>query len=394
MSFLDHFDDITNYIVESKTGIYTSVNMFGFDSVGYSNNTIGPVNFWVSKRIDESLETSSFCLELSKPLVITYEAYSFDDISFATQCIGYAIDNNYDSVIIETVDTKYAISVNLDYGYREDYIVEVKGKAPARGIRIDVLLANTGKLSPDRVDRAMKDLNKTPPKITSVKEGQGQKYFRAEYKFKSKGSPHNQMGYADISQNKKHCDELFCSCSDFFYRLYAPYVKVGLATWRVPPTYRSKQNMNNKRGVAHNHKWTEKTNDAGKLFLCKHLWAFLAYYVTGQVGGSELSDEEIDSVISSYFKDVDGDGEEESIQTDFEKAFGKLLMRQAGKGDIKHLAKPLSGKKSKLPRKPKATDKPVEPTTDFEDMLSDIDKKIQDKIDTDQEGVNDDKENR
>ena len=74
----------------------------------------------------------------------------------------------------------------------------------------------------------------------------------------------------------------------------------------------------------------------GKLFLCKHLWAFLAYYVAGDAGNMELSDEEIDEIINQYFDDVDGDGDEEVVDSEFMKAFGKLYVGQQGK-EIEHI---------------------------------------------------------
>jgi len=373
MSFIDHFNDISYHINESKTGIYNSINVYGYDSYGYVNGELGPINFWSSDRINEDLEDRSFCIGRDNPLVIKSSEYQIDDLYFATKCVGYAVEHGYDSVIIETDNTKFVITIDFDDS--SDYLLEAKPlkgkrlskdikqelsrqkklrdnptankpkpgtvkrpkKAPPQGIKIDVLLANTGKLSPDRVERAMKGMQKQPPKLTGVTEIQGMKYFRAEYNFKSSGSDKRQMGYADISQNKEYCKELFCSCSDWFYRCYSVYVAAGLSTWNVPPKFKAKQ-KNSVVRAPHNHHWTVNTNPAGKLFLCKHLWAFLAYYVTGSVGNVELSDEEIDDIINQYFADVDGDGDEERIETDFEKAIGKLYMGQKGK-DIE---KPLS----------------------------------------------------
>lgn len=401
MSFIDHFNSVSDHIIESKTGTYVSMNMYGFDSMGYVKGELGPVNFWASNRVNEHFEQDTFCVGISNPLVVKSDDYTLEDLYFATRCVGYAVENGYDSVIIETSQTKYAITINFEDS--SDYLFEADGdtpstkntpkkgtipttskKAPPTGIRVDVLLANTGKLSPKRVERAMKGMRKTPPKITGVKEIQGDKYFRAEYNFKSNGSPQNQLGYADVSQNKEYCTQLFCTCSDFFYRLYAPYVKAGLSTWNVPPSFKSKHGptagSGGKRGTPHNHHWTVDTNPEGKLFLCKHLWAFIAYYVAGDVGSSELSDEEIEDIISKHFADVDDDGEEERVSTDFEKAFGKLYMGQKGKG-IKHVAKPLVGKKPKPVRK----NVDVKPKDDFQDILSQIDKNIKDTPEVDNE---------
>ena len=368
MSFIDHYNNMSDMINESKTGEYTSLDVFGHDSEAYKNDELGPVNFWFTTQIDERLESTPYKIGLHNPLVVRNNDFDMNDLYFSTKCVGYATEHEYDSVVIETMTTDIVITIDFDMSRSiNTYLMEAKplagkqiaperrkelarqqanvrkptankpkpgavkrpAKAPPQGIRVDVLLANTGKLSPDRVSRAMKGMRKQPPKLTSAKEVQDQRYFRAEYNFRSAGSKKTQMGYADISQNKVFCNELFCTCSDFFYRLYAPYVAAGLSTWNIPPKFKAKQRGNVVR-APHNHHWTVITNPQGKLFLCKHLWAFLAYYVAGDAGNTELTDEEIADVISQYFGDVDSDGEEEELASDFEKAFGKLHQGQKG----------------------------------------------------------------
>jgi len=369
MSFMDHFNDIdiSDIVNEDYSGIPCKFGMYG-----YGNDNI--VNFFASERIDEN--SNIFYLELNNPLFLKFEEYNLSDSYFATKCVGYAVENFYDSVVIESAKCNYIITVNMD---NSEYLTEAPKnkplsgkripmakkkeiaqrnalrknppppkptankpksgvikrpkKAPQEGIKIDVLLSNTGKLSPQRVERAMKEINKKPPTLSGVKEVQGKKYFRAEYNFKSKKSQFRQMGYGDISQDRQYCKEMFCSCSDFFYRLYAPYVAAGLSTWNLPPKYKSKQSQTVNK-APHNQHWTVQSNPQGKLFLCKHLWAFLGYYITGKTGGVELSDEEIESVINKYFVDVDDDGDEEIIDTPFSKAMGKLYANRDKDKDI------------------------------------------------------------
>jgi len=364
MSFKDHFNSIYDLVIESidicTIPIVVDRDLSEEDYV---------INFW---SIDES--SNYKCdVELYNTIRINGRNQDVEDLYFNTQCVGYAIENGYDNIIVESDNGSYCIDIRMDEADKDvpGYLMEASKKrtgplagkkisktkraeikkdkeikkkhkslnkptstnrprkAPPKGMKVDIMLANTGKLSPDRVERAMKQVRKQPPNITGVKEVQGEKYFRAEYNFISQGSAKRQIGYADVSQDKSHCKELFCSCSDFFYRLYAPYVAAGLSTWNVPSKFKSKQTANVKK-ASHNHRWTVDTNPMGKLFLCKHLWAFLAYYVAGDAGNMELSDEEIEDVINQYFSDVDGDGEEEPIDSEFMKAFGKLYVDQKG----------------------------------------------------------------
>jgi len=374
MGFTEHFHDISGLINESKSINEISTTIYGNsdDISNYCNSDVDPITFYSLDEGDDHLD-----VVLHNVLYITAINENADDLGFNTRCVGYAVEHGHDNIIVETSNDKYYISVCLENDNLDvpGYITEAgkrtgplagkkisasrraeikKGKqsdrkhkslgrptktnkprkAPIKGMKVDVMLANTGKLSPDRTQRAMKQVRKQPPKLTGVKEVQGNKYFRAEYNFISQGSSKRQIGYADISQDKQYCKELFCSCSDFFYRLYAPYVAAGLSTWSVPSKYKSKQSVNVK--ASHNHRWTVETNPMGKLFLCKHLWAFLAYYVAGDAGNVELTDEEIEDIISQYFKDVDGDGEEEEVDSEFMDAFGKLYVGQKGK-DIEHI---------------------------------------------------------
>ena len=388
MGFKDYFDDIETLITESS-GLNIMTTLYSDVVDEYLNGDIGPISFWSTKPIDEH---DSLYISLSNPLVLKETSTAPTDLYFNIRSVGYAVEHGYDSVIVENDDMSYCILIDFNEEHSDvnSYITEAgkkKGplsgiriakdkrdelikkrkeqrladkkatknkkahkslkrntqtkrpkKAPSQGMRVDVMLANTGKLSPDRVERAMKKVRKQPPKLTGVKDVNGAKYFRAEYNFKSIDSKNRQLGYADVSQDKQYCNELFCSCSDFFYRLYAPYVAAGLADWNIPSKYKSRQ-MNNV-GELPNHKWTVDTNPFGKLFLCKHLWAFLAYYVAGDAGNSELTDDEIDDIIAKYFDDVDGevdtDSEEDnSTETPFEKAFGKLYVGQRGQ-DISH----------------------------------------------------------
>ena len=379
MCFINHYNDVELNIIENKKSDFLSIDLFGTheDFNSYDNNA--PVAFF---SLTEGIEKRS--VVLNNVLYINGDGIDIDDLYFNTRCVGYAVEHNYDAVVVENSIMNYAILINISEN-DIDYITEandkpLKGKkiskerrkslmdrfkkkkkpkknpygpdkpviknpkkAPPEGIKIDVLLANTGKLSPKRVERAIKEVRKKPPKITGVKEVEGKKYFRAEYNFKSVKATKTQMGYADISQDKVYTNELFCTCADFFYRLYAPFVAAGLSTWNIPPKYKAKQ-RSTVINAPHNHHWSELTNPQGSLFLCKHLWAFLAYYVAGTKGQMELTDDEIDAIIAKYFGDVEQykdeeEPEESSNKTDFEKAYGKLFVADIDK-DIEDIRNP------------------------------------------------------
>lgn len=121
-----------------------------------------------------------------------------------------------------------------------------------------------------RIKRAKTEIRTQPPRvIDSPTEG----YERLEYNFKAFPSTEfkRHWGYADVRGTDVH--ELFCDCKDFFYRLYAPMVKAGLATWDLPSKYKG-------RVIGtHNKEWTKDTNPDGTLFVCKHLYALLGEYV-------------------------------------------------------------------------------------------------------------------
>jgi len=393
MCFSEHYNDIRSLILENRSPDRIGMKLYGTsESIDVYDNGYAPIQFW---SLDEGVDYT--VTDLFNTLYIEGNGYEYDDLYFNTKCVGYAVENGYDNIIVETPTGDYCITIDL----REEttgYLLEdkpLKGKriskerrkalkdkrskknkvgapnkpvkkpkkAPKRGIRADVLLANTGKLSPARVERAIKEVSKKPPKITGVQEIDGMKYFRAEYIFKSKGASKTQMGYADVSSDKEYISEVFCTCADFFYRLYAPYVAAGLATWNIPSKYKAKQRSTVLK-APHNHTWTELTNPQGSLFLCKHLWAFIAYYISGEEGNVELSDEEIDKIIGQYFGDVEtGDDDDEEIDTssNFQKAYGKLYVADKGK-DIEHHKAPVKNDKNKRQvfYQPKKTKKPSE----------------------------------
>jgi len=362
MCFSSHYNSIEDSINISESGISKSVSVYGVNS---DYNTI---SFWSDYKLSDTMIEAT--IHLNKPLVINSLNYDVGDGYFETQCVGYAVEHGYDSVIIENgIDCNY-IKFDipaLNMARIEFNRLDERSKAPAKGIKAEVLLKNTGKLSPDRVDRAMKDVRTKPPVITGASELAGTKYFRAEYNFKSSPSKEfrRQWGYADISKDKVYVKELYCTCKDFYYRLYAPFIAAGLATWDLPKRFKTNRNKNIKstNGKTPINTWTDKTNPEGKLFLCKHLWAFIAYYVTGTKGNSELSDDEIEDTVTKFFGDYSED-DENSMSTEFQKKYGRLYRGKAGSSITQAGTK----KRKQSPKKDTtAQEEPTEVVDDTED---------------------------
>lgn len=364
MEFTEHY----NFNIEDLIDPILTGNVIKKTVYGYINEDIN-IRYQTDSKLKEDMSSISFTS--LNPLWLNVSDYDIGNVYFESVCIGYAIHNNYDSLVLNTEDKEYYISydpsgmgfefesftnslISENISNKEKKcLLEVrkkkidKNRAPSTGIKIDVLLSNTGRLSPNRVERAMKEVRPKAPSITGASEVNDTAYFRAIYDFlKSKPSSENRghKGYADISSDKKYVSQVYCTCKDFFYRLYAPFVASGLATWNVPSKFKNNQKKNISP-AGHNKKWTKQTNPDGKLFLCKHLWAFLAYYITGDVGTRELTDEEIESVIAKYFDIDDEVKEPEKEPTEFKKAFGKLYKRDAKDSSPKIKDTPLKGKR-------------------------------------------------
>lgn len=143
----------------------------------------------------------------------------------------------------------------------------------------------TTKTDMGRIRRAMRELRTRPPKLTELVNGEEM----LEYNFKANPSTEfrRHWGYVIYKGNK--INELFCDCKDFFFRLYAPLVKKGLAVWEpdLPKKFQRRYaRLNNEpypSGYAgklpHNRQWTKITNPSGKIFVCKHLYALITRYM-------------------------------------------------------------------------------------------------------------------
>jgi hypothetical protein len=131
-----------------------------------------------------------------------------------------------------------------------------------------------------RKKRALSEVRTRPMTATMVDEKN--KIWLLEYNFKAFPSTEDKRhwGYILYDEPNKDISQIFCDCRDFFFRLYAPYVRKKLANYNNYPLYAKYK----KRGkytwhTPHNKQWTIVRNPSGKLYCCKHLYAALKGYV-------------------------------------------------------------------------------------------------------------------
>lgn len=166
-------------------------------------------------------------------------------------------------------------------------------------------------------------------------------------------------GYIVYFQRNGKVKELWCSCRDYFYKLYAPYVKAGLATFNLDRKYQEYSPM------THNRQWTDKTNPEGDLYLCKHL-----YKVIDEVMNSE-----------TFVKKL-----MEPEDTEDEKIIRAINGDEFGKNVEKEKPKRTSIAKKKAPViEPEEIEEPIE----IEDELEELppEEEIEEPIPSDEEEV-------
>ena len=133
--------------------------------------------------------------------------------------------------------------------------------------------------------RALHEVRTRPLKATLVDEKNT--IWMLEYNFKSFPSTEEKRhwGYIIYDQPNKDITQLYCTCRDFYFRLYAPYVRKKLANYNNYPLYaKYKKASRDTYPTPHNKQWTIQTNPSGNLYCCKHLYAALKGYVEDDNG--------------------------------------------------------------------------------------------------------------
>jgi len=135
-----------------------------------------------------------------------------------------------------------------------------------------------------RIDRARNDIKTHRRNIRIQEDEQGNEII--EYNFRANPSREFRNHWGYVIHDGNDVKQVFCDCMDFFYRLYAPMVRAGLATWDIPAKYKKRMEKFIK---PHNHEWTKETNPNGKLYVCKHLYALLQEFVGPDIKARPLA---------------------------------------------------------------------------------------------------------
>lgn len=105
----------------------------------------------------------------------------------------------------------------------------------------------------------------------------------------------NHFGYIKFNDSNKKIHEVYCSCLDFQFRLYYPFVEKGLAKWDVDPAFKRHTIDAYGRNFSH-----DKTNgyginnaDPNHLYVCKHLYNVIRSYVLGAMKSSRVPEEKV-----------------------------------------------------------------------------------------------------
>ena len=98
----------------------------------------------------------------------------------------------------------------------------------------------------------------------------GTQYNMVSYRVKSQEETEKKsgghVGYVVYNASNRNVKQVWCSCKDFFFRLWAPYASAEFATFDIEKPYADHVKKK------HNREWTNETNPEGTLFLCKHLY--------------------------------------------------------------------------------------------------------------------------
>ena len=150
------------------------------------------------------------------------------------------------------------------------------------------------KTDPGRIKRARNDIKTHRRNIRIQKDAEGNEIIEFDFRANPSREFRNHWGY--VIHDGNDIKQVFCDCKDFFYRLYAPMVRAGLATWDIPAKYKKRMLKFIK---PHNHEWTKVTNPNGKLYVCKHIYALLQEFVGENIKARPLKGVKISKEVKS-----------------------------------------------------------------------------------------------
>ena len=211
------------------------------------------------------------------------------------------------------------------------------------------LLGNT---DPKRKERAYYQVKHVKNVVIEAKK-QNKVLDKMEYECRAEPSyeKRNHKGYIIYDPNSKGKDiyQLFCDCADFHLRLYAPFVKAGMAIFDLENKYQKRDVLRQKAmGMGkHNRKWTKKTNPDGDLYLCKHHAHIVHGYILGELRPNEIMDLKTaqDKIKEKKQKQVP------TKEKPFEKEVEKKPMKKSPEKPMEKVSEKVSARKS--PEKPR-----------------------------------------
>lgn len=144
------------------------------------------------------------------------------------------------------------------------YPIEILQKKFINEIAFKDLIDNTDL---ERLRKADREVRTKPPTVHDMGNG----YEKLVFNFKAYPSKKDERHKGYLIHIDGEVKEMFCDCPDFFYRLYEPLVKAGLARYDLSDMFKYLLIK------PHNEHPPRETNPTGKLFVCKHLAALRSY---------------------------------------------------------------------------------------------------------------------
>ena len=147
--------------------------------------------------------------------------------------------------------------------YKESiYPIEILNKNSLDERKIEELINDTDK---ERLRKSDQEVKRQPPKTIDVGDEREKLMFNVKSVPSRDGK--RQQGYL-IHRNGEVL-RMFCTCSDFYYRLYDSLVQAGLATYEIEDEY--------KRQLVGPLVKVPRAENGTKLSVCKHLASLRRY---------------------------------------------------------------------------------------------------------------------
>jgi hypothetical protein len=127
---------------------------------------------------------------------------------------------------------------------------------------IDELMDEGGK---DRMERARRHVRTQPPKVIKTSDDG---FETLEFNFKSFPSTSGKRAQGYVEHKGREIREMYCSCEDFFYRIWYKAVDMGIAKWDIDKKYPRIKQPNQMAG---------NIKPSDQLFVCKHIAALDKY---------------------------------------------------------------------------------------------------------------------